>query len=108
MSAALEKAERRLTMGLDKELTVCDTEYMETMTDTLRAAIRDSGLPLLQLARRSGVVRQSLIRFTRGSTSLRLDVADRLAAYFGLELYPAARKRKAATRRRQARKDGGR
>ena len=28
------------------------------------------------------------MRFVRGSQSLRLDMADRLAAYFGLELRP--------------------
>ena len=31
---------------------------------------------------------ESLIRFARGDQSLRLDIADRLAAYFGLELQP--------------------
>ena len=58
----------------------------ETMTDTLRQAIRESGLPMLRIAKESGVERVSLIRFARGDQSLRLDIADRLAAYFGLEL----------------------
>jgi plasmid maintenance system antidote protein VapI len=30
--------------------------------------------------------RASIMRFLRGEQSLRLDMADRLAAYFGLEL----------------------
>jgi hypothetical protein len=40
------------------------------------------------LERETGVTRASIMRFARGSQSLRLDVADRLAAYFGLELRP--------------------
>jgi transcriptional regulator with XRE-family HTH domain len=55
------------------------------LTDPLRQAIVDSGLPLLRLASETGIARASLIRFTRGETSLRLDVADRLAAYFRIE-----------------------
>jgi plasmid maintenance system antidote protein VapI len=56
------------------------------MTDPLRKAIVDSELPLLTLAQQTGVARASLIRFVRAETSLHLDVADKLAAYFGLEL----------------------
>ncbi|MCY2995298.1 MAG: helix-turn-helix transcriptional regulator [Planctomycetota bacterium] len=56
------------------------------MTDVLKAAIADSGLPLLRLSKATGVQRTSLIRFTRGETSLHLDVADVLADYFGLKL----------------------
>jgi plasmid maintenance system antidote protein VapI len=40
------------------------------------------------LERETGVTRASIMRFVRGSQSLRLDMADRLAAYFGLELRP--------------------
>jgi plasmid maintenance system antidote protein VapI len=64
------------------------------MTQTLREAIADSGLPMLTLAQRTGIVRQSLMRFTAGRSSLRLDVADKLAGYFGLELKPVTRRRK--------------
>jgi plasmid maintenance system antidote protein VapI len=38
------------------------------------------------LERETSVTRASILRFVRGSQSLRLDMADRLAAYFGLEL----------------------
>ena len=58
------------------------------LTDPLRQAIADSGLPLLRLANETGIARASLIRFTRGETSIRLDIADRLATYFALELQP--------------------
>lgn len=56
------------------------------ITDLLRRVIADSGIPLLRLSNETDVARASLIRFLRGETSLRLDVADKLAAYFGLEL----------------------
>jgi transcriptional regulator with XRE-family HTH domain len=56
------------------------------ITDRLRRTISDSGLPLLRLSKETGVARASLIRFVRGDSSLRLDVADKLAEYFGLEL----------------------
>ena len=58
------------------------------LTDPLRQAIIESGLPLLRLANETGIARASLIRFVRGDTSIRLDIADRLAVYFGLELQP--------------------
>jgi len=59
---------------------------MKSMTEVIRQAIRDSGLPLLRIAGEAKVERASLSRFMAGKRSLRLDVADRLAAYFGLEL----------------------
>lgn len=62
------------------------TKPPETMTTVLQKAIRDSGLPLLRLSKESGVARASLIRFMRNENSLRLDIADKLAAYFGLRL----------------------
>lgn len=56
------------------------------ITDLLRKTIVDSEIPLLRLANETSVARASLIRFVRGETSLRLDVADQLAAYFHLAL----------------------
>jgi plasmid maintenance system antidote protein VapI len=57
-----------------------------SISEALRRAILDSGRPLLRIARETGIQRASLSRFVRGKNSLRLDVADKLAAYFGLEL----------------------
>lgn len=65
-----------------------------TMTQTLRKAVRDSGLSLYAIAAGSGLTRPSLSRFMAGTQSLRLDMADKLAEYFGLELKPAGRRRK--------------
>lgn len=56
------------------------------MTDSLKKAIRHSGLSYRFLEHESGVKRQSLMKFMRGETSLRLDIADKLARYFELEL----------------------
>ncbi len=64
------------------------------MTNTLKKAIADSGLPMLRLANQSGVLRQSLMRFVAGKSSLHLDGADKLAAFFGLELRPVRRGKK--------------
>ncbi len=64
-----------------------------SLTEVLRRAIRDSGLPLLRIAEDTGVQRASLIRFARGDQSLRLDAADKLAAYFGLTLKPTRKPR---------------
>jgi len=57
-----------------------------TMTDVLRKAIADSGLSLYRIAEDTGVTSQSLLRFQRGDQSIRLDKADLLADYLGLEL----------------------
>jgi len=56
------------------------------MTTRLRDAVNDSPLSFAALERETGLLRQTLMKFSRGETSLRLDKADLLAAYFGLEL----------------------
>jgi len=56
------------------------------MTETLRTAIRDSGLSAYRISKDTGLVVTSIIRFVEGETSLRLDKADVLAEYLGLEL----------------------
>ncbi len=61
---------------------------MITMTDTLRKAVRRSKRSLYAIAAGAKVKRPSLSRFMAGTQSLRLDMADRLAGYFGLELRP--------------------
>jgi plasmid maintenance system antidote protein VapI len=56
------------------------------MTDVLKDAIVKSGIPYKALERDTGVKRSSIQRFVDGRQSIRLDMADRLAAYFDLEL----------------------
>ena len=58
----------------------------------LRQTIVNSGEAHIALERATGVQRASIMRFVRGTHSLRLDMADKLAAYFGLELRKAKRK----------------
>ncbi len=57
------------------------------MTDALRRAIAESGESFKALERATGVTRQSLMRFARGEQTIRLDSADELAAYFGIQVY---------------------
>ena len=58
----------------------------QAITDVLKRAIAESGLTHLRLSQETGIARASLIRFMQNQTSLRLDKADKLANYFGLEL----------------------
>ena len=58
----------------------------ESMSDVLRRAIAESGLAHIAIERETGVMRGSIARFLAGTRSLRLDKADDLAAFFGLEL----------------------
>jgi plasmid maintenance system antidote protein VapI len=78
---------------------MCDNNHMgeneperETLSNVLRRAIRESGVPYLRLARATNVERASIQRFVDDRTSLRLDKADKLATYFGLELRRGQRK----------------
>ncbi|MCX7422707.1 MAG: hypothetical protein NT013_24650 [Planctomycetia bacterium] len=70
------------------------------ITDLLRNkindSINDSKKSFLTLEQETGVLRQSLMKFARGDSTIHLDAADKLASYFGLELGPVATpKRKA-------------
>ena len=56
------------------------------LSEPLRRAIVESGIPYLQLQERTGIERSSISRFVTGKRSLRLDLADKLAAYFGLTI----------------------
>ena len=60
------------------------TKGKPTMTELLRRAIAEADT-LLGIERDTGVKRATLRRFRDGKQSLRLDIADRLAAYFGIE-----------------------
>ena len=57
----------------------------KTITDVLRAHV-ETEPSMNAVAKATGLTRQSLSRFMRGERSLRLDLADKLATYFGLEL----------------------
>lgn len=61
------------------------------ITDLLRQTIQDSGIPFLTLEQQTGVLRQSLMKFARGESTIHLDAADKLAEFFGLELGSASK-----------------
>jgi plasmid maintenance system antidote protein VapI len=63
------------------------------ITSLLRQTIAESRIPYLTLAKATGVQRASIQRFVDGRQSIRLDVADRLADYFGLELAKRRRRK---------------
>lgn len=82
-------------MVLDKQTDMCKNCYImakrkkkqpATATEIIRQAITDSGLTFAELGRRSGVKRQSLMKFSRDEQSLRLDMVDKLLPCLGLEL----------------------
>jgi plasmid maintenance system antidote protein VapI len=53
---------------------------------TISEAIKGKRTNYKALERETGVTRASIMRFVTGTQFLRLDMADQLAAYFGLEL----------------------
>jgi plasmid maintenance system antidote protein VapI len=56
------------------------------ISDPLRRRIIDSGVTMYMLAKNTGVERMSISRFLSGESRLRLDAADKLAIFLGLEL----------------------
>ncbi len=56
----------------------------QTLTELLRAALSEVD-SLREVERATGVKHQSISMFLRGQTSLRLDIADKLCAHFGIE-----------------------
>ena len=64
------------------------TPISDLLRQTIARAVEEGRTNYKALERDTGVTRASIMRFVRGSQSLRLDMADRLAAHFGLELRP--------------------
>ena len=62
------------------------TPISDLLRRTIRAAVEAGRTNYKSLERETGVTRASIMRFVRGSQSLRLDMADKLAAFFGMEL----------------------
>ncbi len=56
-----------------------------TITESLKRAVRDSGLSLYAICKATGLNEDSLSRFMRGDQSLVLSKADKLASFFGIE-----------------------
>jgi plasmid maintenance system antidote protein VapI len=69
--------------------TMDERQSHKPISDLLRRTIVESGVSYNALQRETGVTRASIMRFVRGTQSLRLDMADRLAAHYGLTLQKA-------------------
>jgi len=65
-----------------------------TMTEILRNCVAKSKVSLREIERETGVKYPALSRFVRKKQSLRLDLADKLAAYFGVKVVPPTKARK--------------
>jgi plasmid maintenance system antidote protein VapI len=73
----------------------------DLLRQTIAEAVNRGQTNFKALERETGVTRASIMRFVRGNQFLRLDMADRLAARFGLHL--ADRSRRAARQSRPGR-----
>jgi plasmid maintenance system antidote protein VapI len=62
------------------------TQIPSPITALLKRTIVESSIPYKALERETGVRRSSIQRFVDGRQSIRLDMADRLAVFFRLEL----------------------
>ena len=79
--------------SLDEPDTACNNLDMpakrktyDSMTEALLEAIADSELSYKRLERETGVSRQSLMKFAAHEQTIRLDAADKLAEFFGIEV----------------------
>jgi len=59
--------------------------YM-SLTKQLRKAIKTSGVTLYRVSKDSGVPYAVVYRFANEERQIRIEMADKLAAYFGMKL----------------------
>ncbi|MEQ8847408.1 hypothetical protein [Botrimarina sp.] len=57
-----------------------------TMTEALRDSLLSDPRSFAEVARQTGLTRTSLMAFAEGKRSLRLDLADELAVFYGLRI----------------------
>jgi len=70
------------------------------MSDVLRKAVTATGESVTTVARGAGIPQPVLYRFMTGERDMRLQTAEKLAAFLGLELCPTPRPPKARKPRR--------
>ena len=63
------------------------------VADQLRELINDTGLSVYAVAKGAGIAQPVLHRFCTGERDLTLTTADKLIAYFDLELKPSGKSR---------------
>lgn len=61
------------------------------MTEALKEAVKASGERVAVVARAAGIAQPVLYRFMQGERDLTLRTAEKLAAYFRLELRPVGK-----------------
>lgn len=74
------------------------TNTYPNLTQALRDAIADDPRSYVEIARQTGLTRQSLMGFSDGKRSLRLDLADRLMEFYGMSVSRSAPKRRKTKR----------
>jgi len=57
-----------------------------SLSKQLRKAIETSGLSLYRISKDAGIGYATLFRFASGQRLIKVDVADKLADYFGMRL----------------------
>jgi transcriptional regulator with XRE-family HTH domain len=62
------------------------------MTKVIQDTIRDSGLSVLEVARRAGITQGQLSRFMRDERTLTLPAAEKVCRVLGLELRPVPKR----------------
>ena len=83
----VKKKKKNLTLPVVLPIIICIMARAQpNMTNMLRKVIKNSKMSYCAIERETGIDRSSLMRFMRCEQSLRLDLADRLADYFGLEV----------------------
>jgi hypothetical protein len=66
-----------------------------SLADQLRDALKESGLTMFRIAKESGVEQSVLYRFVTAERGVQMDTAEKLAAFFRMNLTPAiVRKRR--------------
>lgn len=65
------------------------------VTETLRRAIKQSGMSRYEIAKETGIAQSMLSRFVTARRGLSLGAVDRLAAFLKLELVERSTRRKA-------------
>lgn len=67
-----------------RAVTIATMPTHKTMTQLLRESLAEAD-SIRGVAKATGLTHVSLVRFVNGGQSLRLDLADKLAAHFGIE-----------------------
>lgn len=76
---------------IDVRVDLCTKCYMpahryQTLTEALLERLSSDERSYAEVSRQTGLTRQSLMSFAAGNRSLRLDLADKLAKFYGLEV----------------------